>query len=78
VEFTPAELVGRSLSVSGAFRARVVRRPGGLRGLETAALAALARGELVPLTQTFPLADAAAAHRALETRGTVGKVVLVA
>jgi NADPH:quinone reductase-like Zn-dependent oxidoreductase len=27
--------------------------------------------------QAFPLADAAAAHRALEERATVGKVVLV-
>nr|WP_042179333.1 zinc-binding dehydrogenase [Kibdelosporangium sp. MJ126-NF4]CEL13766.1 putative oxidoreductase [Kibdelosporangium sp. MJ126-NF4]CTQ99452.1 putative oxidoreductase [Kibdelosporangium sp. MJ126-NF4] len=75
--FTPAELMGRGLSVSAAFRARILNRPGGLRGLETDSLAALAKGELVPFTQTFPLAQAAAAHRALETRGTVGKVVLV-
>ncbi|ROV66479.1 hypothetical protein D3105_21800 [Streptomyces globisporus] len=33
-------------------------------------------GRLRPAVQRFPLAEAAAAHRALETRGTVGKVVL--
>ncbi|ALG10169.1 zinc-binding dehydrogenase [Kibdelosporangium phytohabitans] len=76
--FTPGEVIGRGLSVTAAFRARIANRPGGLRGLESESLAALAKGELVPLTQSFPLADAAAAHRALETRGTVGKVVLVA
>lgn len=75
--FTSSEVIGRGLSVTSAFRARILNRPGGLRGLETDALAALAKGELVPFTQTFPLAQAAAAHRALETRGTVGKVVLV-
>ncbi|ONI79763.1 oxidoreductase [Actinosynnema sp. ALI-1.44] len=75
--FAAAEVIGRGLTVSAAFRARILNRPGGLRGLETESLAALAKGELVPFTQTFPLAQAAAAHRALETRGTVGKVVLV-
>jgi NADPH:quinone reductase-like Zn-dependent oxidoreductase len=51
--------------------------PGGMRTLETQSLAALAAGELTPLVTTFPLAEAAAAHRALESRATTGKVVLV-
>jgi NADPH2:quinone reductase len=34
-------------------------------------------GLRVAIDQTFPLAEAAAAHRALETRATVGKVVLI-
>ncbi|MCL2734873.1 MAG: zinc-binding dehydrogenase, partial [Actinomycetia bacterium] len=51
--------------------------PAGLRELEAEALAAAASGRLVPAVQTFPLARAAAAHRALESRGTTGKVVLV-
>ncbi|MCL2787293.1 MAG: quinone oxidoreductase [Micrococcales bacterium] len=39
---------------------------------------AAARGELdVRIGQTFPLEEAAAAHQALEGRGTTGKVVLV-
>ncbi|MFJ2016773.1 zinc-binding dehydrogenase [Streptomyces nodosus] len=57
----------------------MLRRTGGadpLRTLETRALAEAAAGRLVPAVQRFPLARAAEAHRALETRGTVGKVVL--
>ncbi|CAO0828076.1 Zinc-binding dehydrogenase OS=Streptomyces microflavus OX=1919 GN=HUT09_19310 PE=4 SV=1 [Streptomyces microflavus] len=40
------------------------------------ALAEAAAGRLRPAVQRYPLAEAAAAHRALETRGTIGKVVL--
>ncbi|MDN0194209.1 zinc-binding dehydrogenase [Streptomyces sp. S.PNR 29] len=47
-----------------------------VRTLELRALAEAAEGRLVPAVQRFPLAEAAAAHRALETRGTIGKVVL--
>jgi NADPH:quinone reductase len=44
---------------------------------EGQALAAAAEGRLVPTVQAFPLSQAAAAHAALETRSTTGKVVLV-
>ncbi|GHB36184.1 oxidoreductase [Streptomyces viridiviolaceus] len=47
-----------------------------LRTLELRALTEAAEGRLRPAVQRFPLAEAAAAHRALETRGTTGKVVL--
>ncbi|MER6167983.1 zinc-binding dehydrogenase [Streptomyces violaceorubidus] len=47
-----------------------------VRTLELRALAEAAEGRLAPAVRRFPLADAAAAHRALENRGTTGKVVL--
>lgn len=49
----------------------------GLRRLEEESLAQAAAGKVVPAVQRFPLAEAATAHKALETRGTVGKVVLI-
>jgi NADPH2:quinone reductase len=75
-EISTGDLYTRGLTASVAIGPRVANRPGGLRDLEAAALAALARRELVPVIQTFPLAQADEAHAALETRGTVGKVVL--
>lgn len=45
--------------------------------LEREALAAAVDGSRVPLVTSFPLGDAAGAHRALEQRRTTGKVVLV-
>lgn len=57
----------------------MLRRAGGpnpVRTLELRALAEAAAGRLTPAVQRFPLADAAGAHRALENRGTIGKVVL--
>lgn len=48
------------------------------RALETRALAATANEVWVPLLNPpYKLAEAAAAHTALENRGTVGKVVLI-
>ena len=73
-EMTPissGDIVARGLTVSSA-----LVRPGSIRELEERALAAAAQRRLVPLLTTFPLADAAAAHAALEARQTVGKVVL--
>jgi NADPH2:quinone reductase len=71
------DLLARGLTASGAIGARIQNRPGGMRDLEERALAALAERRLVPRVQRFPLAEAAAAHAALESRETVGKVVLV-
>ncbi|GLW98626.1 zinc-binding dehydrogenase [Microtetraspora sp. NBRC 16547] len=76
-EITTEDLYARGLTASVAVGPRILNRPGGLRSLEERALAAAATGALVPLTQSFPLKDAAAAHAALETRATMGKVVLV-
>jgi NADPH2:quinone reductase len=75
--FTVDDLYARGLTISAAVGPRILRRPGGLRPLEERALAAAADGTLAPLVQTFPLEKAADAHRSLESRATVGKVVLV-
>ncbi|HST84161.1 MAG TPA: zinc-binding dehydrogenase [Kineosporiaceae bacterium] len=71
------DLVGRGITASAAIGVRLLQRPGGFRGLEEAALAALTEGRLVPLLTKFPLAEAAVAHAALENRQTIGKVVLI-
>ena len=67
-QITSGDIVARSLTVSSA-----LVRPGDLRALEERALAS----GLTPAITTFPLAEAAAAHAALEARETVGKVVLI-
>ncbi|MEU8173171.1 zinc-binding dehydrogenase [Microbispora hainanensis] len=74
---TTEDLYQRGITAAVGIGPRVLKRPGGLRSLEERALAAAGSGALVPLVQSFPLKDAAAAHTALETRATTGKVVLV-
>ncbi|MFD3650167.1 zinc-binding dehydrogenase [Streptomyces cyaneofuscatus] len=74
--FTPEELAERAITSTSVLGPRMVERGGDLRALETRALTEAATGRLRPAVQRYPLAEAAAAHRALETRGTTGKVVL--
>jgi NADPH2:quinone reductase len=76
-QITTADLLGQGLTVTSALGPALIRRPGALRELETSALARAADGIWRPLITAFPLADAAAAHRALTERATTGKVVLV-
>lgn len=72
-----ADIVERGITVAPAFAPELLSRHGGVRELEERALAAAARGELTPVVSaTFPLAQAADAHHALESRATIGKVVL--
>ncbi|MFD9439255.1 zinc-binding dehydrogenase [Streptomyces sp. NPDC060006] len=72
----PYLVEGVSESVLGPVMMRKAGGPSPIRTLELRALAEAAEGRLVPAVQRFPLAEAAAAHRALETRATIGKVVL--
>ncbi|MGW2821502.1 zinc-binding dehydrogenase [Streptomyces sp. NPDC001443] len=72
----PHLVEGVSEQVLGPAMTRRTGGPHPLRTLELRALAEAAAGRLTPVVQRFPLAEAAAAHRALETRNTVGKVVL--
>jgi NADPH2:quinone reductase len=57
---------------------RVVTSPADNRALVEQALAEAAAGRLTPVIgQTYPLAEAAAAHAAIESRATVGKTLLI-
>jgi len=76
-QLSAGDLFSRGLTVSAAIGPRILQRPGGMRDLEEQALAAAADGSLVPAVQHFRLAEAAAAHAALERRATTGKVVLI-
>ncbi|MFC9544105.1 zinc-binding dehydrogenase [Streptomyces sp. NPDC014603] len=67
---------GVSVNVLGPAMLERAGGPHPLRTLELRALGEAAAGRLVPAVQRFPLAGAAAAHRALEGRATTGKVVL--
>ena len=77
VPLTADDLFARALTATAAVGPLVARRSGGLRALEARALTAAASHHLTPFVQTFPLADAARAHEALESRQTTGKVVLL-
>lgn len=74
VQVTTQDLMNRGLTATWAIGPKLMRK---LRALETAALQESVEGRWVPLVTRFPLAKAADAHRALENRETVGKVVLI-
>lgn len=75
VDVRVGDLFGRSLTVTVPIGAAVRER---LAEFEATALAAAADGVAVPLVgQRFALTDAAAAHRAVAGRSTIGKTVLV-
>ncbi|MFI6936598.1 zinc-binding dehydrogenase [Streptomyces sp. NPDC050287] len=73
---TPYLVDGLSEQVLGPVMMRKAAGPNPVRTLELRALTEAAAGRLTPTVQRYPLAEAAAAHRALETRATTGKVVL--
>jgi NADPH2:quinone reductase len=74
-QISTKDLMARSLTATWALGQR--RAWERQRELEAKALEEFASGRLVPLTQRFSLAEAAAAHTAVENRATVGKTVLV-
>ncbi|MFE0099386.1 zinc-binding dehydrogenase [Streptomyces sp. NPDC059009] len=76
--FEPGDdvLAGRGISYVNALL-ELLGRPEDGPGQQKQALEALARGELTPSHQTFPLAEAARAHAAMERRETTGKVLLI-
>ncbi|WPO69303.1 MULTISPECIES: zinc-binding dehydrogenase [unclassified Streptomyces] len=76
-ELSAQDLFDRLLQVTVALGPRLLKVPGGLRAAQDRAIAEAAAGRLVPAVTRFPLRDAAAAHRALESRATIGKVVLI-
>ncbi|HEX5996926.1 MAG TPA: zinc-binding dehydrogenase [Jiangellales bacterium] len=76
-ELSAEDLFARGISAASAVGARILQRPGGTRTLEASALGAASNKRLIPVIgQRFALADAAAAHVALQSRATVGKTVL--
>ena len=77
IPLTADDLYRLGITAAAAIGARILQRPGGLRDLETKAIQAAAQGQLRPVIgQRYPLADAAAAHTAIESRSTTGKTVL--
>lgn len=66
-------------SITGVFLgAEMGRNPGRTRPLIEALIARVAKGELqVVIDRTFPLAEAAEAHRYIESRKAFGRVLLV-
>ncbi|MEV6395562.1 zinc-binding dehydrogenase [Streptomyces sp. NPDC051907] len=76
--YTQEEQAERGIVSESVLGPAMLQKAGGdVRNLELRSLAEAGAGRLRPAVQRFPLAEAAAAHRALETRGTIGKVVLV-
>ncbi|MDL2078812.1 zinc-binding dehydrogenase [Streptomyces sp. GXMU-J15] len=72
----PYVVEGVSEQVLGPAMMQKAGGPNPVRTLELRALTEAAAGHLKPTVQRYPLPQAPKAHHALETRGTVGKVVL--
>ena len=78
-DISPALLVGRNVGLQGFYLGRLMRHRPDLVKTATEELMSLwAEGAVRPVVgATFPLAEAADAHRLIEERRSVGKVVLV-
>ncbi len=73
----PSELHARAVTVTAPSIREFIARRDELEPAAEALFAGLAEGWLTPrVEQTFPLVDAAEAHRTLESRRTTGALVL--
>ena len=73
----PGSLYGRCLKV-GAFGLNTAREPLAWEPARGRLLDWLAEGKIkVSISRRFPLAEAAEAHRLLESRATTGKAILL-
>ncbi|HEX2810706.1 MAG TPA: zinc-binding dehydrogenase, partial [Kineosporiaceae bacterium] len=73
----PAALMATSRTVSGFWLVHAVRRPGGLATAMAELLSLVQVGRLKPIVGgSYPLGEAAAAHRELLARRSTGKLIL--
>jgi NADPH:quinone reductase len=78
-ELQPAQLVGRSVGVQGVYLGRLLRHAPGVVAAATEGMLELRwSGSIRPVVGAeFPLADVERAHELVESRRSVGKVVLL-
>jgi NADPH2:quinone reductase len=78
-ELQPAQLVGRNVGVQGVYIGRLLRHAPDVVATATGELLDLWRaGTIRPVVRAeFPLAEVEQAHALVESRRSVGKVVLV-
>jgi NADPH2:quinone reductase len=79
LRLTATQLMYKNLSVTGYWLSAMLNYPEHMVPAITGLMQYLAQGKLqIVVGQTFPLAEAAAAHQAIANRTTTGKVVLLA
>ena len=74
--FSAIELVARSISVTGGYMVNYLRNQHEVAVKADMVWSGVCDGWLVPLVEAVPLGEAASAHRRLQERATVGKLVL--
>jgi NADPH:quinone reductase-like Zn-dependent oxidoreductase len=77
LRFNPLSLMNDNRGVFGVNLAHLWHRHDMIRDWMSQILAWQAQGKVVPVVRTFPFAEAPAAHRHIENRDNIGKVVLV-
>jgi NADPH2:quinone reductase len=77
ITLTTVDMLSHRLQIIGCYIGPVMHQPA-VRALLAQTLDRVASGELqVPLDQTYPLSQAAAAHQRAEERGRVGRVAII-